>query len=120
MLFVETIHDPTVLDSDGLPTATAAESLVVSVVTAWDKLASERRDADTRRHTTTTATAATVAVATAATTTAEAAHLGQARINLLVSLPEDVDEIAGLLGVWVGLALLLNAKWGGEMAHSQR
>lgn len=55
---------------------------------------------------TTAAPTAPAAVAAEATTTAatEAAHLGEARVDLLLGLLEDIDEIPGLLGVCERLA----------------
>lgn len=52
-----------------------------------------------RTSTAATTTSSAVAVAATTTTAAEAAHLSKTRINLLVRLTEDVDEIASLLGV---------------------
>ena len=57
------------------------------------------------RPTTTASTATTTATATSPTAaataaTAVAAHLVQARINLLLRLGENLDEITSLLGVW--------------------
>ena len=52
--------------------------------------------------TTTSIASATTATAAPATSTAaatEASHLGETRVNLLLCLSEDVDEITSLLGV---------------------
>lgn len=51
---------------------------------------------------TSTTTTATSPAATTATTTAVAAHLVQARVNLLLRLRKDLDKIASLLGVCEG------------------
>ena len=53
---------------------------------------------------TSTSTAATATAATTVTTASSAAtvadHLGETRIDLLLSLPEHVDEVTSLLGIW--------------------
>lgn len=49
-------------------------------------------------HTAPTASAAVATKPPAAAAT-EAAHLGEARVDLLLGLLEDIDEIPGLLGV---------------------
>ena len=51
---------------------------------------------------TTAAAAATVTAISAATsTTAVPNHLGQARINVLLRLLENIDEVTSLLSIWM-------------------
>jgi hypothetical protein len=50
----------------------------------------------------TSAAAATVAAITAATTaTTIPHHLGKAGVNMLLSLLQDIYEVASLLGIWI-------------------
>lgn len=49
---------------------------------------------------TATATATATTETTASTAAAVADHLGETRVDLLLSLTKNVDEVTGLLGVW--------------------
>ncbi len=58
---------------------------------------------DRGEHTSTTATTATtIAPATATSAATVASHLRETRVDLLLGFLEDVDEVAGLLGVCGG------------------
>lgn len=58
---------------------------------------------------TSTTTTSTVAAVTTATATTIADHLGEARVDLLLGLLKDINQVAGLLLVWKGLAI--ETKW---------
>lgn len=60
------------------------------------------------RTTTTTSAAAPATVPPAAAATAVAGHLGEARVDLLLGLSENIDKVPGLLGVYGQARLALH------------
>ena len=92
----------TVVNGHGVSTAAMA-----AVTATTCQIVRVRREIDRSRYrgkltSTVATTAATVAPATATSTATVASHLRKTRVNLLLGLLEDVDEVAGLLGVCDG------------------
>lgn len=77
-----------------------------AVLTGWSNSASAIRTAPTA--------SAAVATKPPAAAAAEAGHLGEARIDLLLGLLEDIDKIPGLLGVCDGLTSTVQERGRGQ------
>jgi hypothetical protein len=90
-----------------LPTA-VADRVIVATGPGW-RLSVNHHTTEGKKRTTTTATTSATATAaspaTAAAAATVAAHLVEARVDLLLGLGENLDEITSLLGVCDGVSM---------------